>query len=298
LSDFEETKEKGIFKSYASKVKEELCAVMPEARHCVLAELSGIYDLCGAHGSDGAELKGDNEELRKKFFTLYGKAFKISGDFGKSKKIKEGFENFQKALRHPQLTERTCCRRAYLRGAFLAAGSVSDPKKSYHLEIVCRSRDTAEKVCGLLRKSGLSAKIVQRKKAFVAYLKEGDEIEQALGEMGAGRSLMDMVNEQIYHEIREDINRRVNCETANLKKTIVSSVRQLEDIRFLQESGRLSGMKPALRQMALLRLENPEATISELGRMADPPVGKSGANHRLRKLSEAAEAAREGSSNL
>lgn len=195
----------------------------------------------------------------------------------------------RKAISHSSILRLDCCRRAFLRGAFLAAGSVSDPAKSYHLEFVCKSRDAAEKLKRLLIKEGFDAKIVVRKKDQVVYLKEGDEIIDLLGMMGAGISFLNAENVRVLKEMRGTVNRKVNCETANLSRTAASAVRQMEDINYIRVRRGFGDLTPALRQMAEVRLANPDASLAELGAMLDPKIGKSGVNHRLRKLSAIAE---------
>lgn len=186
------------------------------------------------------------------------------------------------------LLQKSCCKRAYLRGVFLAAGSMSDPKKSYHFEIVCEKIQVAKQVQEQLRCFELDAKIVSRKNHEVVYLKEGSQIVDALNIMGAHTALMDLENVRILKEMRNDINRRVNCETANINKTVNAAYRQQQAIRFLQQQGALSTLAAPLQEIALLRMEYPEAAIQELGTLCTPQVGKSGVNHRLRKLEEIA----------
>ena len=171
----------------------------------------------------------------------------------------------------------------------MTIGSMSDPSKSYHLELVCTNIYQARQLQELLQGFDLDAKIVQRKKYFVVYLKEGSNIVDFLNICEAHVALMNLENLRILKEVRNSINRRVNCETANIAKTVNAAARQLEDIRFLQEVTGFCELPPALRQMAEVRLEYPEATLKELGQYLDPPVGKSGVNHRLSKLSEIAD---------
>lgn len=184
--------------------------------------------------------------------------------------------------------QKSCCKRAFLRGIFLAAGSMSDPKKSYHFEIVCETLRMAKQIQEQFRYFELEAKIVSRKNHEVVYLKEGAQIVDALNIMGAHTALMDLENVRILKEMRNDINRRVNCETANINKTVSAAYRQQQAIRFLQQQGALEGLPVPLQEIAALRMEYPEAAIQELGTLCTPAVGKSGVNHRLRKLEEIA----------
>ena len=171
----------------------------------------------------------------------------------------------------------------------MASGSISNPNKSYHFEIVCRTIEQAEQLQELMNGFEADAKVVERKNHYVVYLKEGSQIVDMLNVMEAYVSLMNLENVRILKEMRNSVNRKVNCETANINKTVSAAVKQIEDIRKIQANGELEHLPDPLRQMAELRLEYPEATLAELGTYLDPPVGKSGVNHRLRKLSAIAE---------
>ena len=195
---------------------------------------------------------------------------------------------------HHRLLRQNCCRRAFIRGAFLAVGSVSDPKKSYHFEIVCTAPEKARQLQELLASYDVDAKVVLRKRHYVVYIKEGSQIVELLGLMGAHISLMQLENVRIVKEMRNSVNRKVNCETANLNKTVSAAVRQAEDIRYIQEKIGLDKLPMDLEETARLRLEHTEASVKELGDMVSPKVGKSGVNHRLRKLSQIADDLREG----
>ena len=185
--------------------------------------------------------------------------------------------------------QETCCKRAFIRGAFLASGSMSDPEKSYHFEIVCATREKAEQIQKIMKCFELDGKIVLRKKSFVVYLKEGSQIADVLNVMEAHVALMEFENVRILKDMRNTVNRKVNCETANINKTVSAAVKQIDDIRYIQETKGLDKLPEGLKDMALTRLTYPEASLKELGSLLTPPVGKSGVNHRLRKLSEMAE---------
>ena len=187
------------------------------------------------------------------------------------------------------IVQKDCCKRAFLRGTFLAAGSISDPEKSYHLEIVCATQERAVQVQSILRELELDARIVNRKKNQVVYLKEGSQIVELLGLMEAGISLMNLENIRILKEISNNVNRKVNCETANIGKTVSAAVKQIEDIRYIETHMGFSQLTEGLEEIAVLRLQYQDATLKELGEMLSPPVGKSGVNHRLRKLSRIAD---------
>lgn len=192
-----------------------------------------------------------------------------------------------------QVVQKDCCKKAFLRGFFLATGSVNNPKKAYHFEIVLKNRDMAEQVKDMICHFELDAKIAKRKKCYIVYLKEGAMIVDMLNVMEAHLSLMDMENVRILKDMRNRINRCVNCETANIKKTVDAAARQIEDIKYIEQTKGLKVLNSSLRQLARLRLEEPDANLKELGEMLNPPVSKSGVNHRLRKISSIANALRE-----
>lgn len=192
-----------------------------------------------------------------------------------------------------QVIQKDCCKKAFIRGIFLATGSVNDPNKAYHFEIVVHNKEMAEAVQQVVNSFSLDAKIVKRKKYYVVYLKEGAMIVDILSVMEAHISLMDMENVRILKDMRNDINRRVNCETANIKKTVNAARRQIEDIEYIEKTKGLKYLNDSLRMVAEIRLAEPDANLVELGEMLDPPVSKSGVNHRLRKISSIANTLRE-----
>ena len=312
--------------SFSSDVKEELSLRLSGNGHCLKAELAAILMMSGqvlAKGKGEFEvyLYTENLALARKFFYLIRKAFGLVAEVVVRVNPQNKGKTYVLAVRDtkeargilsacrftfvsrdwdedsapegmefdPQILEKTCCRRAFLRGAFLAAGSMSDPEKSNHLEFVCLDEKSASLLQDLLPSFDIESRVVKRRKYFVVYLKEGDQIADALNVMEAHVSLMEFENIRITKEMREQVNRKVNCETANIQKAVMAAASQLSDIRFLRDSGALEELPDSLRQMALLRLEFPDATLKELGDRMDPPVGKSGVNHRLRKLKEAAD---------
>ena len=179
--------------------------------------------------------------------------------------------------------------RAFIRGAFLVSGSVSDPGKSYHFEIVCRDEEQANRLCRQICYFEISAKIIQRKTRYIVYVKDSNGIVELLKVMGAGKASMDLENVRIIKDMRNSANRQYNCDAANINKMVKASARQLEDIHLLERTIGLDSLPPALCEMARVRLAHPEESLQELGQYLDPPVGKSGVNHRLRKLSQMAE---------
>ncbi|MDD3369323.1 MAG: DNA-binding protein WhiA [Lachnospiraceae bacterium] len=311
--------------SFSGEVKEELMKHVSSSRHCQLAELAAIIHFCGeVVETDGFRqlfLQTENGLLVRKCFTLCKKTFNIeacSVSDGKENGVRtkngvlilEAQENVEKvflALKaeaayemketlrlqtNTMLLKNSCCRRAFLRGAFLSVGSMSDPEKSYHMEFACEAESQAEQLRDLILDFEVEAKIIPRKKHFVVYIKEGAAIVDILNIMEAPVALMNMENLRIVKEVRNSVNRRVNCEAANITKTVNASSKQVEDILLIKEHHGLQNLPDGLREMAEIRLEYPEATLKELGQYLNPEVGKSGVNHRLRKLSEIADAIR------
>lgn len=285
--------------SFSSDVKEELEKVIPGSRHCQLAELAGLIHFGGrleAGEGTGGEVGifFENPFASRKYFTLFKKTFIINEN---AVKVLQAVKILDEGGKLHGLTEKTnplllrnsCCRRAFLRGVFLSVGSMSDPQKGYHLEFVCENEDQAMQIQQTIYSFEIDAKIVRRKKYYVVYLKEGAGIVDLLNVMGAHQSLMLLENLRVEKEVRNSINRQVNCEAANITKTVHAASKQIEDILLLQKSYGLSNLPESLRQMAEVRLEYPESSLQELGKYLNPPVGKSGVNHRLRKLSEMAE---------
>lgn len=310
--------------SFSGDVKEELSYRFTGSRHCQIAELTAILILCGQitrdpYGGFSIKIVTENLRVARKYFTLLEKAFNIECSFRVRQRktvrktriylLKTGrHEETEKILKAAKLLsgnevltgenfltanhlviQMECCKRAFLRGVFLVCGSVNDPKTSYHLEIVADTMEWARFLTDLICGFGVEARIAVRKKNFVVYVKEADGISVLLNLMGAHVSLMEFENRRILKEISNTVNRQVNCETANLNKTVTSSMRQIEDIRYIEQVAGLSSLPPGLEETARARLEFPELTLKELGQKLVPPVGKSGVNHRLRRISEIAE---------
>lgn len=262
--------------SFAGDVKEELFRHCGSSRHCQIAELSALISFSG---TDMGSMSPGDDPAARKCFTLLEKTFNIV------KRADEEQERMLKqALSSQFLLQKSCCRRAYLRGAFLAAGSVSDPNKSYHFEIACRDEDQAKTLREIMESFDIPLKEILRKNHPVVYLKEGALIVEALNVMEAHVALMDFENSRILKDMRNSLNRRVNCETANIGKTVTAAVKQADDIRAVMGMPGYKSLPYGIRQIADLRLQYPDASLKELGQMCDPPIGKSGVNHRLRKL--------------
>lgn len=285
--------------SFSSEVKQELARHLGKSRHCQLAELAALTAFEGKLLEDESE----NELIKEKYHLLLWKLFHIGDNpsLEQKQRILEALKMESASTGDADcaetvngiLVQQTCCRRAYLRGAFLAGGSMSDPNKSYHFEIVCKSIRQAEQLQEIINGFDMDAKIVARKKYQVVYLKEGAQIVDVLNVMEAHVALMNLENVRILKEMRNSVNRKVNCETANISKTVNAAVKQLEDIEYIRQHAGLDSLPDNLKEMALLRLEYPEAPLGELGTYLVPPVGKSGVNHRLRRIGEIAKRLRE-----
>ena len=179
-------------------------------------------------------------------------------------------------------------KKAYLRGAFLGGGSISDPEKNYHMEFVTNNEDYANSLRDLINSFGLNSKIVARKNSFVVYLKESEQISDLLSMIGAYQALLSLQSTKIVKEMRNNVNRIVNCETANLSKTVNAAVRQVENIKLIHNKIGISSLPENLQEIALLRVENEDMSLKELGEMLNPPISKSGVNHRLKKIEQIA----------
>lgn len=306
--------------SFSSEVKDELSKHISTARHCQIAEIAAITEMCGEIIEDNGEfvirISSENETVIRKYFTLLKKTFNICFDNPGGEDLsfkKGGMHSFiidksaskqilttlkllkgdelviSDQLVEPLLIQQLCCRRTFIRGAFLASGSISDPNKFYHFEIVCKTMRKAEQLRDIVNSFDVDAKIIQRKRYFVVYIKEGTHIVDILNIMEAHVSLMELENVRILKEMRNSVNRQVNCETANLNKTVEASVKQIKDIEYIRDTIGLNSLSPALCEIAEVRLENPDMNLKDLGMQLSTPVGKSGVNHRLRKLGELAE---------
>lgn len=299
----QEVKKYGDHMSFSSEVKEELSRHLGKSRHCQVAELAALIAFDGKMSEperDSDKISDfENEHLNETFHLLVRKIFGIEElqTHEERKKTLETIKMWNQREQIPAvrdtvngiLIQQICCKRAYIRGAFLACGSISDPNKSYHFEIVCRTIEQAGQLRDVINSFDMDAKIVARKKHQVVYLKEGAQIVDILNIMEAHIALMNLENVRILKEMRNSVNRKVNCETANISKTVNAAVKQLEDISYIKETAGFDSLPDNLKETAMLRLEYPDAPLKELGTYLNPPVGKSGVNHRLRKISAIAE---------
>ena len=312
--------------SFSGEIKEELGGQISTARHCQIAEISALISMCGSVMIDSnnryaIKIHTENLIVARKCFTLLEKTFNIRTEISIRKNLirqsvsywiivkkheaaikvlqatklinKDGEVFEELSIVKNVIVQQYCCKRAFIRGAFLASGSISDPEKSYHFEIVCAVRAKAEQLQKIMNSFGIDAKVILRKKSYVVYVKEGAQIADLLNIIEAHVALMKFENVRIIKDMRNTVNRKVNCETANINKTVSAAVKQVEDIVYIRDTIGLENLSDALRDVALTRLEYPEATLKELGDLLTTPIGKSGVNHRLRKLGEMADKLRE-----
>lgn len=309
--------------SFSGQVKEELLNRISNASHCNIAEISAILSFCGnvlidENNQYSIVVRTETEATAKKIEKLIWKTFYIETIFStmqntysknqitytisiknhdesvkilKATKLmdEDGEIRENLSITDNVILKRDCCKRAFLRGAFMAAGSMTDPKKSYHFEIVCNGEKKANQIINFMNYFQIDAKTVARKGKFVVYIKEGEGIIDILNVMDASVSLMEMENIRILKGMANYYNRQVNCEAANIIKTVTTAQRQIEDINFILRLKGIHYLPDKLRDIAMIRIENPDMPLQELGQMMDPPLGKSGVNHRLRKISQVAE---------
>ena len=255
--------------SFSQDVKTELMEKYTKAAHCQKAQLAAFMIF------DPKNLEKDASSGGCIYnFTSIRKTFNI-GNVNEVRKT--GLE---------QLTEKTCCKRAFLRGAFIGAGTISDPKKEYRFDIVCSDQNTAEFLKDLLSSFGVQAKVTARRSRYVLYLKEAESISDTLNVMEAHRAMMQFENIRILKEMRGSVNRQVNCETANINKAVTAAMKQTEEIEYLKRKIGLENLDENLAMIANARLEFPDVTLSELGNQLSPPISKSAVNHRMRKISQ------------
>ena len=305
--------------SFSKDVKEELSRQISTARHCQIAEITAIISMCGrilisVKDEYVIKIHTENLTLARKYFLLIKQTFSVNPEISirknvylkKSNIYTLAIKDSEASFRILQATklldengdirenlslvsnlviQNTCCKRTFIRGAFLAAGSISDPEKTYHFEIVVAAEPKANQLKEIINSFHIDAKVIQRKKYFVVYVKDGSQIVDLLNVMEAHVSLMKLENVRILKEMRNSINRQVNCEAANINKTVKAASKQIDDILYIRDTIGFGELSESLEEIARLRIEQPEASLKELGALLSQPIGKSGVNHRLRKLS-------------
>lgn len=295
-------------RSFAGKVKNELCRVPVQRLCCARAEAYGVLLYGNTFSPTEVRLITESSDFAARLPRLFQRAFGLKFDrlpeeergkliFGITDRSKLdriinqlGYDPRQNLVLHVNfgLLEDECCRTAFLRGAFLAGGSVTDPEKRYHLELDTGHAQASREVATLLTEMGFLPHSVRRGGSSVIYFKQSEHIEDLLTTIGAPAAAMDIMTAKVDKEIRNGANRAMNCDMANVNKTIDAALEQKNAIQRLQENGRLERLPEKLRQTALLRLQYPEMSLSQLAEKCDPPVTKSCMNHRMRKLLEEA----------
>ncbi|MGE5474484.1 MAG: DNA-binding protein WhiA [Ignavibacteriales bacterium] len=304
--------------SFSIEMKTDLSKMIVTNQCCILAELMALVLVIGSgerNNNDAVvKLITENVNVAKRIHFLVKEAFGINPEIviRKSKKLKEHhvyFLSFDKAgiIRNQNVyskiknadvlkilqgkagLSRNCCRKAFLRGVFLGAGSITNPNNYYHLEIVFKNEHTAKDVYDIITKFNIPSRVTKRKNSFVVYIKDVEHIADFLNVIGAHKAMLDLENVRILKEMRNSVNRIVNCETANLTKIVDASIRHINAIKYLQDINKLEKLPDLLKEIAYLRLEYQDLSLKELGMMLDKPLGKSGVNHRLNKIVKIAE---------
>ncbi len=297
--------------SFSANVKSELCRPEVEKGCCALAEALGVLLYANTFSADSIRIVTESREFAQRLPRLFRKGLGVQFDtlpekdtVGKlsflisdREKIRRVFElcgfsaqtsvfvnvNFA-------LLEKECCRRAFLRGAFLAGGSVTDPEKRYHLELSTTHAKVSRGTQTLLIEMDMEAKQTERKGSSILYYKQSEAIEDFLALIGAGVSAMAVMSAKIEKDWRNGANRKTNCDSANVDKSVAAAGEQLSALQKLEQAGLWDTLPEKLAETAQLRRENPEATLSELAELHEPPLSKSAVNHRLRKLTAMASA--------
>lgn len=293
--------------SFAAQAKSELCRAALSRKCCAQAEAYGVLLFCNLFAAGEIRVMTENDALCARLPQLFKKAFKLEfdrlpgpGSTGKRTyavtapeklaAIREvyGMEGAGTVAHHINFAvlEENCCRLAFLRGAFLAGGSVTDPEKSYHLELATSHYNVSREALALMQECGFHPKQATRKSNYITYFKRSEDIEDFLTGIGAPIAAMEIMNAKVEKTLRGSVNRRVNCDAANLDKAVEAAQSQLEAIRALEQSGVLDALPDKLQEAARLRLSHPEDTLVQLAQQCDPPITKSALNHRLRKLVE------------
>ena len=292
--------------SFASEVREELCRILPERRCCRAAECYGILLYCNTFSKSEIRIITENRNFAELLPRLFRKTFgldfdqfpsleqpgKLSFVIDDPEKISHIFSAY--GLEPDSLSlhvnfgvlEEECCRQSFIRGAFLAGGSVTDPDKRYHLELVTSHFKVGDETEKLLMEMDFAPKETRRGGSRVLYFKQSDMIVDFLANMGATVNALKIIEAKVEKGLRNEVNRRCNCDTANLGKAVDAAQQQLLAIRSLRETGQFDHLPEKLRQAAELREANPEATLSELAGMVDPPISKPAMSHRMKKLME------------
>ncbi|OHW62051.1 sporulation transcription regulator WhiA [Andreesenia angusta] len=314
--------------SFSTTTKDEISKLELKSKCCLRAEIAAIIQMSGSLSISGGgislKVTTENASIARRIFNLLKVIYEVHSDIvvRKNRQLKknnsyminvEGSEKVEHILRDievlrdresiyyglsnrisPNIVKDRCCKRAYIRGAFLGGGSISNPERTYHFEFITNDDEYSKDLSELVNSFGLKSKVVTRKDYYIVYIKEGEQVVDLLNIMGAHNALLRLEDIRVLKEMRNNINRIVNCETANLAKTINASLRQIKKIEFIDNTMGIENLPENLKEIARLRIENQDASLKELGELLSPPVGKSGVNHRLRKLEEIADELSEG----
>lgn len=293
--------------SFSSEAKAELCREPMQRRCCAIAEAYGILLYCNLFTIDEIRIVSSSAALAERLPKLFKKAFGLGFDPEPAAKIrgkrtfsitdKEGLGRIMEAFGYDAkgilahhinlgVLEESCCKAAFLRGAFLAGGSITDPAKSYHLELVTDHYNVSRETYALLLELGFSPKDATRGGNYIIYFKQSEAIEDLFTLLGAPVSAMEIMSAKVEKDMRNAVNRRVNCDSANADKVVSAAQEQLDAIRKIEKTTGLQSLPEKLREAALLRIANPAASLSDLAALSIPPVSKSCINHRLRRLTE------------
>lgn len=287
--------------SFTQKIKAQLSKIENTCDFCDIAELSSIVKVCAGYRDAQVTVLTENEDVAKRIQRLFARVFSKRIDYSErngSFRFCPDFDFFtdEAAQRlmlfnsgDTELTPLECCRAAYIRGAFLGGGSMSDPKSRYHMEFDARYESYACQICDVLESFGIAAKITCRKGRYVVYLKEYEAIADTLGCMGAVGAAMELYNVSIEKEIRNAANRQANCELANIDKITNTAFAQIDAIKKIKKTIGFDGLPETLGEIAEIRCRYPDESLKELGAHLNPPIGKSGVNHRLKRIMEIAE---------
>ncbi len=303
--------------SFTSDVKDELTRVPPECSHCdkavlaALVRIEGTLLLSGGRGYR-LEIATEISSVARLIIRLLHGIYDLKTELTVRRSVLHKTPNYlitvptqtglEDALHdlgvlgdhglelgiETHLVDKNCCAAAYLRGAFLGSGFVSEPRGDFHFEITVESSDQADDIVRLLAERDISARILRRRSSYTVYLKSGEAISEFLALTGAYQCALAMANERVRKSVRNDINRRVNAEVANQAKSAEAAIDQIVSIRKLAESGKVAELPPGLQEFVKLRLQNPDASLKELGEKANPPLSKSAVYHRVRRLEEIA----------
>ena len=298
--------------SFASNIKQHLCSIVPDAPCCQAAQLCALICFSASvNAQKKLKIKTENEgvaEHAKHLLSQIISPDEFSHALPKSESgihtimisNQDSLAALSDALMLSQngdtylypfktIYSSACCKTAFLRGAFLGGGSVSDPSKNYHAEFVTKTAKLADMLFELLLSEQISAKITVRKNSFVVYIKDSEAIASLLGLMGAGMSMLEFYNIKIEREVRNNVNRQVNCDSANLDKVTAAAGKQIAAIKKIESTIGFDSLPSTLGEIATLRVQNPEMSLKELGTLLNPPIGKSGVNHRLERICEIAQ---------